>query len=114
MGKLPFTFLSNKNHLFLEFFDLMQKIVDAFFVCFSFLINQGGSFRTVTFDYSTGVGPKCSALLFLNANQTADKKGPYLYSQCQAIHARSLIPLQDSPSVKQTYHAKVCQFLTQS
>ncbi|VDM40250.1 unnamed protein product [Toxocara canis] len=58
----------------------------------------------LVFEYSTGAG--CTALQFMRAEQTADKKGPFLFSQCQPIHARSLLPCMDTPSVKQTYDSE--------
>lgn len=56
-------------------------------------------------DYETQ--PSCSALQWLTSEQTCSKKHPYLFSQCQAIQARSLLPCQDSPGVKMPYTAKI-------
>jgi leukotriene A-4 hydrolase/aminopeptidase len=50
---------------------------------------------------------ECGALQWLEPSQTVGKQYPYLFTQCQAIHARSLLPVQDSPSIKLTYSASI-------
>lgn len=50
---------------------------------------------------------QCTALGWLSKEQTHTKKTPFLYSQCQAIHGRSMLPCMDSPSRKVTYTASV-------
>ncbi|XP_038061644.1 leukotriene A-4 hydrolase-like isoform X2 [Patiria miniata] len=66
--------------------------------------NKGAELR-VRISYETS--PSASALQWLKPSQTAGKKYPYLFSQCQAIHARSMVPCQDTPGVKVPYQAKV-------
>lgn len=68
-------------------------------------LHKKGSTGTIRVNYSTS--PNASAVQWLPKEQTAGKLHPYLFTQCQAIHARSMFPCQDSPSNKTTYNGTI-------
>ena len=55
--------------------------------------------------YSTR--PQAAALQWLEPSQTSGKKFPFLFTQSQAILARTWVPVQDSPGIRFTYSATV-------
>lgn len=61
--------------------------------------------KTVSIQYTTHA--EAEAVQWLSPQQTAGKKFPFLFTQSQAILARSWVPCQDSPSVRFTYSADV-------
>lgn len=61
--------------------------------------------KTVAIEYQTS--QTAEALQWLSPQQTSGKKFPFLFTQSQAILARSWVPVQDSPGIRFTYDATV-------
>ena len=61
----------------------------------------------LSFTLTFRTSPEARALQWTNASQTKGGQHPFLFSQCQATHARSIFPCQDTPSVRFTYSAEV-------
>ena len=109
---------SNATQLILDTRDLKINSVTAMGKALNFDVASGDSFlgAALTIDVPADVdsvlisyqtSPKASGVQWLTPQQTAGKKHPFLFTQAQAIHARSFIPLQDSPQVRMTYTASI-------
>lgn len=68
-------------------------------------ISIGTEAEHVRIIYETS--PTAEGLQWLTPAQTAGKKKPYLFSQAQAINARTMLPVQDTPAVRLTYEASL-------
>ncbi|MCK9409725.1 MAG: M1 family metallopeptidase [Bacteroidetes bacterium] len=60
---------------------------------------------SITVYYSTS--PSAGALQWLEPSQTAGKEKPFLFTQSQAILARTWVPCMDGPGVRMTYSATI-------
>ena len=87
----------------------MRPKHDAFGVACAVALPSGlgeqGRTLEVALTYATS--PASSALQWLPPAQTAGKERPFMFSQCQAIHARAMLPCPDGPAAKFTYEARV-------
>lgn len=68
-------------------------------------IQANAKHSKVKITYQTSA--EADGLQWLKPAQTATKSHPYLYSHSEPINARSWIPLQDTPEVRQTYTARI-------
>lgn len=68
-------------------------------------LRGSGTEFDIFFEYETD--KDASAVQWLAPEATSSGKFPFVFTQCQAIHARSLMPCQDSPGVKTPYTATV-------
>ena len=57
--------------------------------------------QSVQLEMTTETTQDCTAIQWLTPAQTRSEH-PYMFTQCQAIHARSIFPCQDTPDVKGT------------
>ena len=63
------------------------------------------STHNIRVHYSTS--PSATGVQVLQPEQTLGKQHRYLFTQSYAIHARSVLPCQDTPGVKATYTAAI-------
>lgn len=61
--------------------------------------------KRISIKYATS--PHAEALQWLSPKQTAGEEQPFLFTQSQAILARTWVPVQDSPGIRFTYNAHV-------
>ncbi|MDG2344295.1 MAG: M1 family metallopeptidase [Flavobacteriales bacterium] len=69
------------------------------------MVSINAKTKKVTIKYSTTT--QSEALDWLNAEQTAGKEFPFMYTQGQSIFTRSWIPIQDTPGLRITYSADI-------
>jgi leukotriene-A4 hydrolase len=61
--------------------------------------------KAVRIEYTSA--PNAAAVQWLSPEQTAGGRHPFLFTQSQAILARTWVPCQDSPGLRMTYEATI-------
>lgn len=88
--------------------DLLSSRVEPYGSPLSIKLKEGiPRDEHIQVDISVSTTEECTALQWLTPAQTSNQKHPYMFSQCQAIHARSLFPCQDTPDSKGTYNFRI-------
>ncbi|KAJ0983927.1 hypothetical protein J5N97_002283 [Dioscorea zingiberensis] len=83
-------------------FSLSESINPILGQALSITLSSNSSFLIL---FSTS--PSSSALQWLTPPQTSSGINPFVYTQCQAIHARSVFPCQDTPAARIIYSARL-------
>ncbi len=110
---------ANAKQVILDTKDLdIQSVTDASGAPLKYTVGRGDEMmgqpltielpqgaQRVVVHYQTQKGGK--ALQWLDPSQTAGKQKPFLFSQGEEINTRTWIPTQDSPSIRQTYSARI-------
>ena len=89
-------------------YEMLGKNDEVFGQALSIPLNENikrGDIFSVQVSYVTS--PKACAIQWCPPEQTGGKKYPFMFTQSQAIHARSMIPCQDTPGAKMTWEALV-------
>ncbi|MBI3141815.1 MAG: aminopeptidase, partial [Bacteroidetes bacterium] len=68
-------------------------------------VDIGRHTKSISIRYRTA--PGAEALMWLDPSQTQGKEHPFLFTQSQAILARTWLPCQDGPGLRYTYRAQV-------
>ncbi|KAK1634037.1 peptidase family M1-domain-containing protein [Colletotrichum phormii] len=70
--------------------------------------NEGETIE-LTVDFETT--ENTTGLQWFSPSQTDDKHYPFMFSQCEPVHARSIFPCQDTPSIKSTFDITIHSIL---
>jgi leukotriene-A4 hydrolase len=92
----------NDNELFFDVKDPNPTLGQALIIYFKDTLFKGDTMN-ITIKYQTN--SESLALNWLTPAQTAGKRLPYLFTQCEPAYCRSVAPMQDTPATKITYTA---------